>query len=214
MATVSPDESSATADLLRRVRGGDSQALAELFARYRDRLRRMVRLRLDRRLQGRVDPTGVLREVFFDVAQRLREYLDKRPLPLFLWLRSLTGQRLQAIHRRHLGTQQDAGQEVSLYKGALPPASSGALAAQLLGRLSSATQAAARAEMQIRLQDALNAMDPVDREVLVLRHFEELSNNETAEVLGLEKSAASNRYLRALKRLKDTLVTMPGFFNG
>jgi RNA polymerase sigma-70 factor (ECF subfamily) len=215
MATVIPDESGITTDLLRRVRGGDAQALAELFARHRDRLRRMVRLRLDRRLQGRVDSAAVLKEAFCDVCDQILEYLDRPALPLFLWLRSLTGKRLQDIHHRYLGGQSgNPGQEVSLYKGALPQASSAALAAQLLGRLTSATQAAARAAMQIRLQDALNAMDPLDREVLVLRHFEELNNHETAAVLGIDRSAASNRYLRALKRLKDILVAMPGFFSG
>ena len=88
---------------------------------------------------------------------------------------------------------------------------SASLAAQLLGRLSTPSQAAVRAEMQLRLQEALNSMDPIDREVLVLRHFEELTNTETAEVLGLQKAAASNRYVRALKRLRSILRSMPGF---
>jgi RNA polymerase sigma-70 factor (ECF subfamily) len=132
---------------------------------------------------------------------------------LFLWLRLVTGERLLIIHRRHLGAQmRDAGQEVSLHRGPFPQATSASLAAQLLGRLTSPTQAAIRAEMQVRLQEALNSMDPLDREVLVLRHFEELSNNETAAVLGIRKSAASNRYVRALKRLKEILATMPGLF--
>ena len=100
---------------------------------------------------------------------------------------------------------RDAGMEVSLHRGALPQASSVSLAELLLGRLTSPTRAAQRAETQLRLQEALNRMDPIDREVLVLRHFEELSNAETAQVLGLEKTAASNRYIRALKRLKEAL---------
>jgi RNA polymerase sigma-70 factor (ECF subfamily) len=108
---------------------------------------------------------------------------------------------------------RDAGQEVSLYRGALPQASSASLANQMLGRLTSPTQAAVRAEMQIRLQEALNAMDPLDREVLVLRHFEELSNGETAEVLGIQRSPASKRYMRALTRLKDILTAIPGLFD-
>jgi RNA polymerase sigma-70 factor (ECF subfamily) len=118
------------------------------------------------------------------------------------------------LHRQHLGAQmRDAGQEVSLYRGALPQASSASLANQLLGRLTSPTQAALRAEMQIRLQDALNAMDPLDREVVVLRHFEELSNSETAAVLGIQSSAASKRYVRAIIRLKAILDAIPGFFD-
>ena len=126
----------------------------------------------------------------------------------------VTGQRLMRVHRQHLGAaSRDAGREISLYRGALPEASSVSLAAQLLGRLTSPSLAAARAEMQVRLQDALNGMDPIDREVLTLRHFEELSNSETALVLGIQKSAASNRYIRALKRLKDILAAMPGVFD-
>jgi RNA polymerase sigma-70 factor (ECF subfamily) len=215
MGFVMASDSSDTDDLTRRLAAGDSQAVAELFARYRDRLRRMVRLRMDRRLQGRIDPSDVLQEAFLDVAQRAAEYAASPTVPPYLWLRFLTGQRLMALHRQHLGAKmRDAGLEVSLYRGALPQASSISLAAQLLGRLTSPTQAAVRAEMQIRLQEALNSMDALDREVLTLRHFEELSNNETAQVLGIQKAAASNRYIRALKRLKEILSSVPGLFDG
>ena len=206
-------DGSETGELLQQVRAGDQASLAKLFALHRARLRTMVRLRLDRRLQGRVDPSDVLQEAFVDLAKRAGEYVANPSMPFFLWLRLLTGQRLTAIHRQHLGAQmRDAGMEVSLHRGALPQATSGSLAAQLMGHLTSPTQAAVRAEMQLRLQEALNGMDPLDREVLVLRHFEELSNNETAAALGLQKAAASNRYVRALKRLKDILAGMPGFF--
>ena len=208
-----PNDAPELEDQLRRLAAGDQQALAELFARYRDRLRRMVKLRLDRRLQGRVDASDVLQDAYLDVAQRAAEYAASPTMPVFLWLRFLTGQRLLMVHRRHLGAKmRDAGQEVSLYRGALPQASSVSLAAQLLGRMTSPSLAAVRAEMQLKLQEALNGMDPIDREVLTLRHFEELSNGETAAVLGIQKSAASNRYVRALKRLKEVLSTMPGFF--
>jgi RNA polymerase sigma-70 factor (ECF subfamily) len=205
-------EPSETGDLLRRAGGGDEAALAELFAHYRERLRRMVRLRLDRRLQGRFDPSDVVQEAYLDFARRLPEYAANPTMPFYLWLRFLTGQRLVDLHRQHLGAKmRDAGQEVSLYRGALPQASSLSLAAQLLGRLTSASRAAIRAETQLRVQEALNSLDPLDREVLTLRHFEMLSNEETAQVLGIKKSAASNRYIRALKRLKATLAALPGF---
>jgi RNA polymerase sigma-70 factor (ECF subfamily) len=201
-------------DLLRRAKDGDGQARAELFARYRERLRRMVRLRLDRRLYGRIDPSDVLQEAYLDFARRFPDYAADPALPFYLWLRNLTGQRLIDLHRQHLGAQmRDAGQEVSLYRGALPQASSVSLANQMLGRLTSPTQAAARAEMQIRIQEVLNTLDPLDREVLVLRHFEELSNSETAAVLGIQKSAASKRYVRALTRFKDILTAIPGFLD-
>jgi RNA polymerase sigma-70 factor (ECF subfamily) len=208
------NDPSDTHDLLHCAAAGDPEALAHLFDRYRYRLRRMVKLRLDRRLQGRVDPSDVLQEAYLDLARRAPEYLANQTVPFFLWLRMLTGQRLLMIHRQHLGAQmRDAGQEVSLHGGDAPQATSACLAAQLLGRFTSPTQAALRAELQAQLQQVLNDMDPLDREVLVLRHFEELSNNETAEVLGLQKAAASNRYIRALKRLKDTLSSMPGFLS-
>jgi RNA polymerase sigma-70 factor (ECF subfamily) len=108
---------------------------------------------------------------------------------------------------------RNVGQEVSLHRGALPPASSISVAAMLLGRITSPTRAARRAEMQERLQDILNAMDPIDREILTLRHFEELDNGETAQVLGISKSAASSRYIRAVMRLKKELAGVPGFFD-
>jgi RNA polymerase sigma-70 factor (ECF subfamily) len=135
-------------------------------------------------------------------------------MPPFLWLRLVTGQRLAAMHRKHLGAQmRDADLEVSLHRGVLPQATSVSLAELILGRLTSPTRAARRAEMQVRLQEVLNSMDPIDREVLTLRHFEDLSNGETAQVLGLSKSAASNRYMRALLRLRETLAGMPGFID-
>ena len=205
-------EQSLTTDLLRQAAAGNQQAVADLFTRYRDRLRAMVRVRLNRRLQGRVDPSDVLQDAFLEVSRGLADYLRAPTLPFFLWLRHITGQKLIAVHRQHLGAQQrDADREVSLYRGALPQASSVSLAAQLLGRLSSPSQAAVRAELRIRVQEALNGMDPLDREVLALRHFEMLTNGEAAQVLGLKKSAASNRYVRALERLKDILSALPDF---
>ena len=202
-----------TEDLLLRAKAGDAAALGGLFARYRDRLRRMVRLRLDRRVAGRLDPSDVVQEAYLDVARRFPEYAAAPAVPFYVWLRALTGQRLIDLHRQHLGSKmRDAGQEVSLYRGALPQASSASLAQQLLAGWTSPTQAAVRAEMQLQLQEALNGMDPIDREVVVLRHFEELNNVETAAVLGIEAAAASKRYLRAVRRLKAILDEVPGFF--
>ena len=196
------DDSSETDELLNDARKGDDEALNELFERYRNRLRRMVEFRLDRRLQGRIDPSDVLQEAFFEAAQRLDTYLAKPSMPLFLWLRFLVGERLVTLHRFHLGTCiRDAGREISLYNGPLPAASSAALAAKLVGKLTSPSQAAVRAERILRVQEALNAMDEIDREVISLRHFEQLSNSETAAEIGIDESAASNRYVRALKRL-------------
>jgi RNA polymerase sigma-70 factor (ECF subfamily) len=197
--------------LLRRAFAGDESALATLLDGHRDRLRRMIRLRLDRRLSGRVDASDVLQEAYLDVRKRLAEYAREPAMPFHLWLRLVAGQRLTDVHRYHLGAQiRDAGMEVSLHRGPFPQADSVSLAAQLLGRMTSASQAAIRAEHKLIVQEALNGMDPLDREVLALRHFEHLSNDETAQVLGLSKSAASNRYIRALKRLKEILSSIPG----
>lgn len=205
------DESGVVEDLVRRATLGEEAALAELFARNRGRLRQMIRLRLDRRLQGRVDPSDVLQDAYVDLAAKLPEYAGRPAVPFFLWLRLVVGERLLRVHRHHLGAaMRDAGREISLHRGALPEASSASLAAQLLGQMTSASRAALRAEMQVQLQEALNGMDPIDREVIALRHFEELSNDETAAVLGLSKAAASKRYVRAMLRLKAAIGGVPG----
>src|SRR5437764_4495631 len=113
MGGVMTEDSSEVGDLLRRAAGGDEAACAELFSRYRDRLKRMVHLRLSRRLQGRVDDSDVVQESFLDIARNLPEYVKDPKLPFFLWLRHLTGLKLAEVHRRHLGTQlRDADREV------------------------------------------------------------------------------------------------------
>jgi RNA polymerase sigma-70 factor, ECF subfamily len=207
MGPAMASDSEPGTDLLRRAADGDSAALGEAFSAHRPRLRRMVQLRLDRRLQGRVDPSDVLQEAYLEVARSLADYLKDPRIPFYLWARFVTGRKLQAVHRHHLGVQaRDAGREVSIHRGALPQASSVSLAEQLLGRYASPSQAAAKAELQLRVQDALNGMDPIDREVLALRHFEELSNAETAQVLGIGEAAASHRFVRALRRLKAIMA--------
>jgi RNA polymerase sigma-70 factor, ECF subfamily len=210
MGSNAKDDSVETLDLLRRAGAGDQRAAAALFAQYRDRLELMVRLRLDRRLRGRIDASDVLQETYIEAARRFEEFARAPTTSAYVWLRFLAGQKLVDLTRRHLGAKiRDAGQEVSLYRGAMPQASSVSLAAQLLGHFTSPSRAAIRAETQLRVQEALNSMDLIDREVLALRHFELLSNGEVAQVLGLSKAAASNRYVRALKRMKEILSTVP-----
>jgi RNA polymerase sigma-70 factor, ECF subfamily len=202
-------------ELLDAARKGDQGALAVLVDRHRDRLERMVRLRMDRRLQSRVDPTDVVQDAYLAVRTKFTQYCADSALPFYLWLRLEVGQKLIDVHRFHLGAKmRDAGQEVSLHQGALPQVTSVSLAEHLLGKLTSASRAAMRAELKLRIEEALNSMDPSDREVLVLRHFEELSNAETAQVLGLKPTAAVNRYVRALKRLWGVLEGMPGGIEG
>ena len=189
----------------------DSVAAGELFDLHRDRLRRIIQLRLDHRLKGRLDPSDVLQEAFLEFAQAVPAYVAKPETPFFVWLRCITGRKLHALHRQHLGTRmRDAGRDVSLQGGALPEASSVLLAAQLLGRLTTPSQALMRAELQSHIQDALAQLALSDRDVLALRHYEQLSNQETAIVLGITEAAASVRFIRALKRLKEVLKRVPG----
>jgi RNA polymerase sigma-70 factor (ECF subfamily) len=215
MSVMAPSPSE-IARLIERAAQGDHQLWGELLERHRARLRKLVALRLDQRLQGRVDASDIIQEAFLDASKRLPDYArGAEPMPFYLWLRFLVGQRIAEHHRRHLGARaRDAGREVSLHRGPMPAATSAAIAAQLLGRQTSPSQAAIRAERKLRLQEALNHMDPIDREVLVLRHYEQLTNGEAALVLGLDKSAASKRYARALVRLKDVLAALPGESQG
>ena len=208
---VSSDPDSSDLGLLRRAQAGDSRALEQVLTQYRGRLKRMVKLRLDPRVQGRIDPSDVVQEAYLEASQKLGAYLVEPKIPFFLWLRLVTGQKLALEHRKHLGVQaRNAAREVSLHHGAYPAASSAALAAQLLGRISTPSQQAARADLRVRVQEALNRMEPLDREVLALRHFEQLSNAETALVLGIKETAACNRYVRALERLRLILGRVPG----
>jgi RNA polymerase sigma-70 factor, ECF subfamily len=207
--------SSETNRVLKQAAQGDGQALGLLLSRHQNRLRRMIALRLDRRLQGRIDPSDVIQEAYLEASARLAEYLRNPAMPFFLWLRFLTGQKLVTMHRHHLGVQmRNAGQQVVLYHGPLPEASSAALAAQLLGHDVRPSEAAILAEMKFRVREALDSMDRLDREVLALRHFEQLSRAEIAQVLGVSDSAAGKRYIRALERLRQILGRASGGLEG
>lgn len=195
--------------LLARLETGDEQALADLFSRYREQLRRLVNYRLDDRLQGRVDVSDVLQEVYLDAAQRLDHYRSSPPPSFLLWLRQLTDQRLVEVHRRHFGAQmRDVRREAAGLDS-----TTGDMMARLIGQFSSPSHQAIRAELEAAVEAALAGMPPADREVLVLRHFEELTNGEVADMLSISKTAASNRYVRALKRLESVLSAVPGLMD-
>jgi RNA polymerase sigma-70 factor (ECF subfamily) len=197
--------------LLRQAAAGDQTVWGELLEQHRPRLRRMVELRLDPRLQGRLDASDVIQEAYLTASAQLAGYLEQPNIPFALWLRLVTGQKLMALHRHHLGTKaRDADRQISIDQAAVPAASSAALASKLMGREPTPSAVASDLEERRRLQEALDLMNPLDREVLALRHFEQLSNAEAAQVLGLEPSAASKRYVRALQRLKEILAAMPG----
>ena len=193
------DESAQTT-WLERLRAGDEAALGPLFQHYRPRLRRMVKMRMDPRVAGRVDPSDVLQEAYLDAERRVARYLEKPAVSCFVWLRGITCDRLLKTHRRHLETAQ----RTALRELQLPEASSVLLAATL-SPATSPSRAAARDEIRRRVEQAILGLDAKDREVVLLRHFEELSNAQVAEVLGLTESGASMRHGRALFHLKEIL---------
>lgn len=198
-----------------RLKRGDREALATLFSQHRDRLWRMVSFRMDRRLAGRIDPDDVLQEAYLAAATRLVHYSDDCTLSPFVWLRMVFMQTVTDLHRHHLGAQMRAAErEIAQGLPRYGQTTSASLAAQFVGRVTSPSQVAARAEMLAQVEQAIGAMDPLDQEVLAMRHFEELSNREVAEVLGIQQKAASIRYVRAIKRLREVLAQMPGFFEG
>src|SRR5262249_13228452 len=154
------NEAEDTTELLQRAAAGDGSAAAALFAPHQERLRRMIHLRLDPRLRGRVDAEDILQETYLEVVQRLKSYAQQPPMSLALWLRLLAGQKLIDAARHHLGVQKrSVGMEVSLYRGPMPEATSAALADQLLGRLTTPSAAAVRAETQAKVQEVINALD-------------------------------------------------------
>jgi RNA polymerase sigma-70 factor (ECF subfamily) len=191
----------------------DDKVLGELFMLHRDRLWRMLHVRLDHRLTSRVTPDDLLQETYLEAARRIGEYLADPAVPFYVWLRFLALQRVQTAFRAHVGAQmRDVNQEVPLSQDGGVRVSSDSMAGQLVSHMTSPSQAAIRHELQDRLRAVLDAMDPLDREVLALRHFEELGNNEVADILGISKDAASKRHVRALKRLRDLLTELnPSF---
>jgi RNA polymerase sigma-70 factor (ECF subfamily) len=215
MPSQATQDSSETNRLLRRAADGDGNSLGTLLTRHEGRLRRLVAFRLDPRLQGRVDPSDVIQEVHLAASKNVGDYASEPRMPFFLWLRGITGNKLLEVHRHHLGTpMRDARREIALNRRRFPEATSAAIAARLLGRATRPSEAAMRAEAKLRLEAALNCMDPLDREVLALRHFEQLTNAEAAQVLGIKEGTAGKRYLRALERLREILSQMPGGQDG
>lgn len=205
MSDLTPNDD----DLHEQLVQGDSKALGALFARHRDRLFRMVRFRIDARLQGRLDPDDLLQDAYLDAVRRLNHYAKVPEMAPFLWLRHIVKQTMIDFHRRHLEAQRrDVDREAG--KG-FPVGTSISLVGQLMGRWTSPSGKAMRDETAKQLETAIEGMDPIDQEVLALRHFEELSNGEVAAVLGIQEKAASIRYVRALKRLKESLDRIPGF---
>jgi RNA polymerase sigma-70 factor (ECF subfamily) len=209
-APSTPD-SEPTLAKLARARAGDRQAVGGLLAEYRPRLARMVVIRLHPQLRVRVDPEDVVQAGFVEALRRLDEYLADPRMPFFLWVRFLVAQELLALERRHLGTQaRDVRREQGRGVAAAPEATSDSLTDLLAASITTPSQGVMRSELKARIESALAAMEPIDREVLVLRQFEQLSNAEAAIALEVDEPAASKRYVRALGRLRSALSRMPG----
>lgn len=194
-------------DELQRLRTEGEAVVAELFARYSERLERLVEFRLDARVRSRVDPADVLQEAFIEIARRINDYLVRPEVSFFVWIRQITLQTLIGMQRRHFGQKRDPKQEVA-FPNTGSDATSYSIAQAICAQQTSPSRAAMRAEEIQHLHAALAEMDETDREVLALRHFEHLGNNEVAEALGLTATAASNRYVRAMTRLTEIMQRM------
>jgi RNA polymerase sigma-70 factor, ECF subfamily len=200
-----------TSALIKRARDHDPTAIGELLNKYRDRLHRFVDIRMDDRLRGRIDPSDVIQEACMAATRQMPDYFEQNEMPFYIWLRLVAAQKLNGLHRHHLHVKaRNARRDVRFFN-ALPNASSALLAAQLLGRTTGPSQTAIRAEQQRRLKEVLDGMEPAEREIIVLRHFEQLSNSEAARLMGWNESTTSTRHLRALKRLKSIVASMPEF---
>lgn len=201
-AASPPGDSDQTQELLAQVRAGHAPALDELLTRHRPFLRHMVELYLDPRLRQRVDPSDVVQDAQLEAARRIEGYLAEPALPFRLWLRRITYDRLLMLRRRHHGAQQRAvARELPL-----PEGSAVQLAQRLLADVSTPSEAAIQSELARRVQRAVQRLAETDRDLVLMRSFEGLSNQEVAEVLGVEPAAASKRFGRALLRLRTLLM--------
>jgi RNA polymerase sigma-70 factor (ECF subfamily) len=200
-----PNSGILNAELLEKAIAGKPQALGELLQSYREPLLRIVKFRMDPRLRSRLDADDIVQDTFIEATQRFESFPDQN-MPFFLWIRFIAVQKLFQMHRRHVGAQvRDANREISIFATPQPHATSQMLAAHLLGKHTSPSVAAMRAEQTRRVEGVLNSMSDTDREVLALRRFERLRNDEVAKLLNISVKAASSRYLRALERLQREL---------
>ena len=206
MSEEAPKESGLDEGL---VEAGDrerTELLNALFERHRARLLRMVRMRMHAQVKARVDASDVIQDAYIEATNRIGEYVADVRVPFFVWLRRLTGQRLMKTHRFHLDAKQrDVRRQEQDNTPAMPEVSVVAMIDMLAADATTPTQGIARAELQERILALLSELGELDREVLCMRHFEELSNEEVASELGIGKHAASKRYIRALKRLRERL---------
>ncbi len=204
-----PDPSQSQ-ELLKQAECGDREAVGRLLERHRESLRRAIHLRIDRAIQRRVDASDIVQEVMLEASRRLPEYLKNPAMPFHLWLRQMARDRLIDAHRRHQVAERRAiGREKPLELAAFLDRSSIELAADLRDHELTPAAAAMRQELERRFHDVLGQLDDEDREILIMRYFEQLSNQEVAQALGLSEAAAGMRHLRALRRLRALLGETP-----
>lgn len=192
--------------LEQRLKTGDMSAFGELFSMHRQRLWQMIHFRINNQIRGRVDPDDVVQEVYIAAEKRLKYFIEGDFPTLFLWLRLVTGQVLSDLHRTHLGTEaRSVLRESNPSPDNLWRNTSVCLSQRFVAHLTSASQAVVRSELITEVREALESMNDIDREVVALRHFEELTNQEVAIALNISPKASSVRYIRALQRLKSVL---------
>jgi RNA polymerase sigma-70 factor (ECF subfamily) len=203
-------QSPETEQLLDQARNGQADAVEKLIERHREPVRRMIDLRLDPAIVQRVDASDVVQDVMLEASRRLKAYLQNPTMPFLVWLRHLAKDHLIDAHRRHHQAQKrGVDREQSLHRPAWADQSSMELAGQLVDGERTPASAAIQQELQRRLHAAIEQLDDIDREVILMRHFEELTNQQVAEALDLTEPAASMRYLRAVRRLRDLLSQNP-----
>ena len=196
-----------TDDLLAQARAGDPQAVERLLTAHRDSVRRMIALRLDPAIGRRVDASDVVQDVFIEASRRLQDYLKNPAMPFHLWLRHIARDHIIDAHRKHRQAQKrGVDREQSMVPAGWRDQSSLDLAAQFVDQELTPASAAIRHELERKLHDAIAGLEEDDREIIVMRHFEQLSNQEVAAELGLTEPAASMRYLRAVRKLRDILL--------
>jgi RNA polymerase sigma-70 factor (ECF subfamily) len=191
-------------ELLGRAQRNDQDAVASLMTMHRDRLRRMVAVRMHEQLSARVDPSDVVQDAMAEATKVLPVYLDGRPIPFYPWLRRFVWEKLVQLHRHHLDAQQRSVRRETA-RLPLPEASGMQLVERLIGSGTSPSEGAIRKERRDTVHHALEQLSNHDREVLVLLYLEQLSMHEASEVLGISRRATNMRHLRALKRLKRVL---------
>ncbi len=196
-----------TEQLLAGVKEGDPGALNRLMDRHRDSLRRIVQLRLDQKIQRRIDVSDVVQDVLVEANRRLQDYINNPVMPFHLWLRQIAQDRIIDAHRRHRGSaKRSVDRERALAVPSADDHSTMDLAAQLCDRELTPAAAATQKEMALCVEQAISLLPDQDCEVIIMRHYEQLSNQEIAQALGLTEPAASMRYLRAVRKLRELLA--------